>query len=675
MSKNTFHTTRQTTLNSFGSRRRRLGIVVEVTTEKFQVEMAESTDGYTLVGFDDQHYVARIGTLVLIPLSSAYIVSEVVGLQERPQVGMTHGGARVTGDVGNSSLRELTLKPLGTLPFDERSNFTFGVSEFPPLYADVLHVENRDLDRILNVENHEVNIPGADPVATRFESLSIGASVVFSSYDVKIRVDDFFGGHSAVLGNTGSGKSCTISSILQEVLGKKSLAPAGGSTFVVLDTNGEYRRAVSNLPSPIKRIYSKIAVPGLNNREPSYPIFGDESVNNFRLPHWLLTTEEWELLLQASDRVQRPVLRNALGLTSLFSQSDQNQLESLRNHILASCILQILNDSENPTAAASRIHALLHSFPFRDESTTNRIHERLKIEYGSFKDANHQAIQDTLRGMLMPSMVIPDYKNLPFEFAVLEDALEMAVLYEEAHGNKRVRDNCSTLLTRLKTLKSRTEFDFLRVSVEDGPGERFDGFVNFLIGIESRDSRRKKSSQIHILDLSNVDDEIVEVVSSVVTRLVFDRLRECDPRNSMPVTLVLEEAHRYVPNRQTKSSALDATRVFERVAKEGREYGLFLMLSSQRPSELSGTVLSQCSNYLVHRIQNPEDLLHLRRLTPYISESVMSRVASLPKQQALIFGTAVNIPMTLRVRDADPLPESDDSRISQLWYRNPGFDI
>lgn len=199
--------------------------------------------------------------------------------------------------------------------------------------------------------------------------------------------------------------------------------------------------------------------------------------------------------------------------------------------------------------------------------------------------------------------------------------------------------------------------------------------MNFLIGIESRDSRRKKSSQIHILDLSNVDDEIVEVVSSVVTRLVFDRLRECDPRNSMPVTLVLEEAHRYVPNRQTKSSALDATRVFERVAKEGRKYGLFLMLSSQRPSELSGTVLSQCSNYLVHRIQNPEDLLHLRRMTPYISESVMSRVTSLPKQQALIFGTAVNIPMTLRVRDADPLPESDDSRISQLWYRNPGFDI
>lgn len=135
----------------------------------------------------------------------------------------------------------------------------------------------------------------------------------------------------------------------------------------------------------------------------------------------------------------------------------------------------------------------------------------------------------------------------------------------------------------------------------------------------------------------------------------------------MPVNLVLEEAHRYVAERPAEF-ALDATRIFERVAKEGRKYGLFITLASQRPSELSRTVLSQCSNYVVHRIQNPEDLQHVRRMTPFISESVLSRLPSLPKQHALIFGNSVTVPTTFRVRDADPKPKSDDAKIRQIWF-------
>src|SRR5690606_13641912 len=138
-------------------------------------------------------------------------------------------------------------------------------------------------------------------------------------------------------------------------------------------------------------------------------------------------------------------------------------------------------------------------------------------------------------------------------------------------------------------------------------------------------------------------------------------------RNTFPVNLVLEEAHRYVSERPS-DFAIDATKIFERVAKEGRKYGLFILLASQRPSELSRTVLSQCSIFVVHRIQNPEDLQHVRRMTPFISESVLSRLPSLPKQHALIFGNSVSIPTTFRVRDASPKPKSDDSPIRQVWF-------
>lgn len=653
------------------ARRRRLGTVVDVNAERFRVEMTEAADGYTLVGFDDQHYVARIGSLVLIPLTNLYVVAEVTGLQERPDAGSVSSASKSMEDITQVSSRQLSLTPLGSLPFDEAENFAFGVSEFPPLYADVLHVENRDLDRILNVANQEIAVPESSPAATKLRSLTIGTSVVFNDYEVKIRINEFFGAHSAILGNTGSGKSCTIASLLQASLGKTTLAPAGGSTFILFDTNGEYRRALSELPHPIQRTYARIthrqAAP-LDTAEQSDT---GETSEEFKLPHWLLTPEEWELLLQTSDRVQRPVLRNALGLTSLFAEESAGDLKDLRNHILASCLQHLLLETENHTSAKHRMRSLLNVYQSEEISIRGVLSNR-QVSYGLFNDRDIADIEDTLKSFILPDAEIPAYRQRPFKFLDLETALDMAILYEESHGNNRVRDYCSTLLTRVKALQSRDEFDFLRVDPgQDLIRETHDSFVDNMLGIVRTGTQLIKRAQVFILDLSTVDDEVVEVVSSVVTRLVFDRLRRSTTRNIFPVNLVLEEAHRYVPSQPASASTLDATKIFERVAKEGRKYGLFLILSSQRPSELSGTVLSQCSNYMIHRIQNPEDLHHIRRMTPFISESVLNRLASLPKQHALVFGTSVSIPTTCKIRTAFPLPHSDDSDVSTYWYRTP----
>jgi DNA helicase HerA-like ATPase len=140
------------------------------------------------------------------------------------------------------------------------------------------------------------------------------------------------------------------------------------------------------------------------------------------------------------------------------------------------------------------------------------------------------------------------------------------------------------------------------------------------------------------------------------------------------VHLLLEEAHRYIANTPSRY-AIDASHIFERIAKEGRKYGLFLIAASQRPSELSKTVLSQCSNFVIHRIQNPDDLSQIRQMTPFISDAVLKRLPSLPKQHALIFGTSVNLPTTFRVRNAVPLPKSDDAKIRDLWFHEEGRTV
>ena len=216
-------------------------------------------------------------------------------------------------------------------------------------------------------------------------------------------------------------------------------------------------------------------------------------------------------------------------------------------------------------------------------------------------------------------------------------------------------------------------FAYLQVTLT--PDEKdIECFVAGFLGLSRCDGKYYKNTQIVVLDMNEAADEVVEVASAVMARLVFDRLRGADPRNRFPVNLILEEAHRYVAEHPSRY-AIDASRTFERIAKEGRKYGMFIMVASQRPSELSKTVLSQCSNFVVHRIQNPDDLAHVRQMTPFISESVMKRLPSLPKQHALIFGNAVNLPTTFRVRDVNPKPRSDDAAIRELWFRPDGKPV
>ena len=382
-----------------------------------------------------------------------------------------------------------------------------------------------------------------------------------------------------------------------------------------------------------------------------------------------MSVEEWELLLRASERTQQPVLRTALGLSTLFSSEGNPELALLKNHILASCITHIMQGDAGSPTKTDRIVSLLATFSTK-EICSSTLKPSVSINFGQMRNA--EAVLELLSKHIQEAITIPDYANKPFHFASLGTALDLALLYEESHGNRQIREYCSQLMTRFKWIRERDEFAFLRVdpdAILDYEKDT-DRFVERFFGLERDGSALRKTSQITILDLNDAMDQVVEVASAVLARLVFERLRRAEPRNRLPVNVVLEEAHRYIAERPA-GYAIEAGKIFERIAKEGRKYGMFLLVASQRPSELSRTVLSQCSNFVVHRIQNPDDLSHIRQMTPYISESIMRRLPSLPKQHALIFGNAVNLPTTFRVREASPRPKSDDARISELWFRSP----
>lgn len=652
-------------------RKRAIGKVVSVSADQFVIEMHAGTDNFTVVGFDDVHYVARLGSFLMIPAQTDYVVAEIVGLRERDMA----SGTSVAGELDKaSSAKFLDVVPVGMLPQQE-GKFRFGVSTFPSLYADALYALDGELDRIFETATTSEPVPeteGNPPApkdATRYQALKIGTSVVFENYDVKVRIDDFFGGHAAVLGNTGSGKSCTVASILQSLFEKADEHHARGATFIVFDVNGEYENALSGLAEP-----SEIGVHRLE-------LDGSSNAGRYTLPHWFLDLSEWELLLQASERTQLPVLRAALGLTGLravgSSAADRTKLQQ---HFVATCIIECYRgaDGDSPVAKFQRVLSLLQRYgtPGLDLSTIRSF--GCDEKYGNFNQPNGQSrFLDDIRTKLMTDVKMPAYKNLPFSFDDLEECLDFAILYEEAHGNRQIRDNCAPMMTRFKSLKDRAEYAFLRhASPPAGTVALTEPvFLKTLLGLEDTgNGALRKKNQIIILDMNAVDDEVVELVSAVLARMVFKLLRTADPRNRFPIHLLLEEAHRYVSSTPSRH-AIDASRVFERIAKEGRKYGLFLLVASQRPSELSKTVLSQCSSFIIHRIQNPDDLSQIRQMTPFISDAVLKRLPSLPKQHALVFGSAVNLPTTFRVRTAVPLPKSDDARIRELWFHEEGRTI
>ncbi|MDR2204709.1 MAG: ATP-binding protein [Flavobacteriaceae bacterium] len=635
-------------------KQRVIGKVVAINSDRFTVELLSGLENFNVSGFDDIHYFAQLNSYVIVPYQNYYLVAEVSGVREKDlNVPFSNPTEQILSKIQTGKFLEVI--PIGTI---NNKNFDFGVSVYPTLYSDVLYIKEEELDIIFKTnksfetscQETEECRKGNCQCKNRYTSLPIGSASIFPDYDVKIDIDKFFGSHSAVLGNTGSGKSCTIASMLQTLYRYKEYS-ATGSTFIFFDVNGEYRQAFSKLAENNNDIEVK------NFTIDEIPETDEENAEKFVLPHWFLNIDEWALLLQASERTQLPILRNALGFT-------QNLSSEALQHIYACSIMYVFEHWESPVAKRQRIISLLESAKFNPSIDFTKYN----AQYGNFPPNEEDIFKNAVRRFIKEDIIIdPIYNSEKFNFEDLGRALETALLYEEFHGNKQIRDYCSSLLTRYKSVQNRDDFKFLTKNHNEVNQNEF---LSQFLGI----TQNTKKSQIIIIDLNSANDEMVEVISCVLARMIFEKLRKAKDRNKFPVNLVLEEAHRYISTESGKVFG-DANRIFERIAKEGRKYGMFLLISSQRPSELSRTVLSQCSNFIVHRIQNPEDLSHIRQITPHISDTILKRLPSIPTQHALIFGHAVNLPTTFKVNTADPKPKSDNNEISKNWFREKDFNV
>lgn len=639
----------------------KIGKIILVEYNQFRVRLFQSTRNSTTSIGGAVYYFGNIGSyLKTCNVSGEVIVCEVVSIMDYVSPNIQ------TSKYNLDSSREIVLKPVGTINRDGK--FSLGVGIFPSLYADVEIVLTSDLDLILEgVKERDEGVTSGI-----HRSFNIGVSKSMLNYPINLCIDTFFNIHTAILGNSGSGKSNTVAHILQQILRKDKNFAIGAKT-ILFDSNGEYKKAFT-AAGLTNEIDVKFYKPTTIKNDL------DKGQETFPLPYYLMNLDEWLGFLMASELTQKPFWDKVLQMTFKFykivneagedNDSFVNYFKWKVLNILALVNSQVDSDTVRITAARSVIFRCEQLIIEEERLKSIRdfltnAENKCNISFGNNNSELSKFIELAKKDINEESAMKIDSQKLQsgayYDYRFLNIAVEMTLLEEEARGNVRIREYASTMMTRLDYFLNNRECAFMKA--EDKEYQSDDDYLKSVFGI----GERKKKKQLIVIDSSEINAETLELLTSVVSRMLFDYRKRLygEARRQHPIHLVMDEAHRYI---RKSGGYILRENIFEKIAREGRKYSLYLMISSQRPSELSETVLSQCGNYIVHRIQNEIDLKYVYSVLPYFSEDFANKIKQSVPGEALIFGTCVPMPLQVKVPRANPDPDSDNCKVSEEWF-------
>lgn len=642
----------------------KIGKITSVNFNQFKVKVSADIRGNSVNLAGMVYYFGNIGSYLKTTNSvGEQLICEVISIFDS-DIKLDSSAYDI------DSNRELLLKPIGTLTRDKK--FNLGVGIFPSIYSEASIVTFEDMSLILKTNNDKYLDSAIH------QSFYLGESKNLINYPIDININSFFNIHSAVLGNSGSGKSNTVAHILQDIHSKKSNS-AIGSRILIFDVNGEYKNAFTG-HDKCPNLKVRVLKPNLESIE--------EDIEPFYLPHFLMNIDEWSAFLMATDATQRPFWDKVLQESYKFymiSTHEGDQRQKLINYLrFKICnLLQTLHaqgDSETSiiTAAKSIIYGIVNLISLdgglknacQQEGILDDLQTLLlscTIHFGENKDKLKNALhivgqrinENTLREIIDLRASSEKY----FDYRFLKQAANLTLLEEDARGNGRIREYTSTMMTRLDFFLDNSDCEFMR--------NRPDSTANaeqYLDWLWSTNNTVPEQTNMVIIDTSELSRDALETLTSVTSRLHFSSRKKLkgSERRQKPIHLILDEAHRYI-KKDTKY--LLRENIFEQIAREGRKYALYLMVSSQRPSELSETVLSQCSNFIIHRIQNEVDMKYVNAILPYFSEDFTNKIKQSVPGEALIFGNCVSMPLHVRIKQASPEPNSENCKVHVEWFK------
>ena len=479
----------------------------------------------------------------------------------------------------------------------------------------------------------------------------IGNMPLYNNTPAYVSTNTFFSNHFAIFGNTGSGKSCGVARLFQNIFFNNTQTPRNACIFI-FDAYGEYESALSVQNSQV--FFKKYSTNVRQNPQ-----------NLIKLPLWLLDIDDFALFLEVDDPTQLPIIEKALRLVTIFSGSDE-ETKIYKNDIIAKAILEVLYSGGAASQIHDQIFAILTSFntedlnletPIVQPGYTRSLRQCLIIDKEG-KIGEMQLVTEFIKKFINPDLKLelPD-GTIPFTLENLRDAFDFALISEGTLKSDKMYDKANVLKVRLDSLIKGEYAQYFKMDKYVDKNT----FIKELI-TASNGGR----AQIININISYLDDRLAKTICKIYAKLLFDFTSKLQQRGSFPVHLILEEAHRYV--QQDSDTKILGYNIFDRIAKEGRKYGVLLGLISQRPSEMSETVLSQCSNFLIFKMQHPKDVSFIRQMVPFIPDEIVEKMKGLQPGTCVVFGSAFKLPTIVKMEMPYPQPMSQNVDVSRLWY-------
>ncbi len=666
----------------------RIGSVDSVSPDEIKVLLDIEAPNDVALNTGTPRPFPRINSYVLLPSDSGFLVAQIEWITiERSQYPKRKG----MQDFGVIDLpfplRKMNLNPLGVLK-EEKSNkssiysFSRGVEIFPTVGDPVLLPSQEQLKAIVESGDNR--------------RVKIGTSPLAGNAEVSIDPDRLFGRHFAILGNTGSGKSCSVAGVIRwslESAKRENTCPGCGqsrkvnSRFIILDPNGEYSQAFKDMDNV--RLFAVES-----NTE--------KNIQQLQVPLWFWNTAEWCAFTQASSRAQRPTLIQALrtvrdGQLDVGTKTPSNNMRRYIRTLIA--ILRIVQSNGDPWAAGQKNFGrrkgfydgllawqsgIVEDVSFSDIERDALISFKQKLD--DMISVNEKTVANpyptylydaqTVAGLISLAAavhfafggsdqdVLPINADIPRRFSG-DDLLRSLEANAELMGTT---EYVETMLMRIRTLLSDSRMKTITVCSEDLTLEKW--LSDYICPTNSIDGA------ITVIDLSLIPTEVVHIVTAVIARMTLEalqRYRYLNDGKTLPTAIVMEEAHtfirRYASDTEETTTYSMCTQVFEKIAREGRKFGLGLVLSSQRPSELSPTVLSQCNTFLLHRISNDRDQELVNKLVPDNLRGLLRELPSLPSQRAILLGWASELPVMVQMNflNKEHQPQSNDPDFWKIW--------
>ena len=571
-------------------------------------------------------------------ISKNYAWVRIEGVSDEDLLNMNvvfeEGTKKILGEVEEVDGNQIKVNFLGE--FIE-GRFHSGIIRKPSLSSTVRMISKDELGELVG-DNDD-------------KSMILGLSPLYNDYPVKINIDDMWSNHNAFFGNTGSGKTYGVSRFVQNLFTIPDKIPFNSNIFIFNNTD-EYDNAFRSISS-----YN------VNFNYKMYSVNGS-SENAIKLPLWLLTVDDYANLLDVTAYSQLAVIEKMLSLVSVFARNDEES-KRYKNHLIASAIVSVLYTNQTPGRIRDQIFSILENC-YTDELSLN-----VDVPGVGYTRQFRKCFEIDSKGEFAERVLIAEYIQqfidnnttwsedfVPVYFTLddLEVALNFALISEGLLLNEKTSAEAMALKVKLHTINNssyKSIFDYGRFC-------NVSEFITDIIMIG-----QSKRAQIINFVLEEIDDRFAKASVKVYCRIIFKFSKGLKDRGAMPVHLMLEEAHRYV--QKDNDLEILGYNIFERIAKEGRKFGVILDLITQRPTELSETVISQCTNFLIFKITHPSDLEYIRKMVPNISADVIEKQKALQSGTCVAFGKMMKIPMIVKMQLPNPEPRSSNASIYNKW--------